>query len=215
MINVKKAPAPCPSKNNNKPECINDANCYWIKTSKKCRKTPRKSSQKNNGNNNSNSKFNSSPQLNMLIKQLHITQLRDLIEPDITNDEVNQLMSVIRLNETETLMDVANTIIENNQMTNPDDILNVKISVLLDNLARKLCNCTGYLEQEQNEKKLSVNINAACRRRIFLNRNIDFITYDCGETEVNQERFNYGVGPLLKPKLRSKDKYILRRPIKK
>jgi len=213
MINVKKAPTTCPFKNNNQLECTNDSNCYWIKTSKKCRKIAPKVSNKRNRN--KNSKLNVSPQLNMLIKQLNITQLRDLIVPDITNEEVDQLMSVIQFNETETLMDVANTIIENNQMTNPEDVLNIKISVLLDNLARKLCNCTGYLEQEQNKNKSRVNINAACRRRIFLNRNIDFITYDCGETKVNKERYNYAVGPLLKPKLRSKEKYILRRPIKK
>lgn len=155
-----------------------------------------------------------SPQLKKLAKQLHVKNARDLVEPDITDEEVDQLLHKIQYNPQETLMDVAQAMIAKQKKINEADILHIKIQVLLDNLARKMCNCTSYLENAEKESA-TTNINAACRRRIFLNRNIDFITYDCGDAPKDKERFNYGQGPLLKPKLHSATKYTLRRPLKK
>jgi len=156
-----------------------------------------------------------SSQLKKLAKQLHVKNARDLVEPDITDDEVDQLLRKIQYNPQETLMDVAQAMIAKQKKTSEADILHIKIQVLLDNLARKMCNCTIYLENAENESAANTNINAACRRRIFLNRNIDFITYDCGDAPKDKDRFNYGQGPLLKPKLHSPTKYTLRRPLKK
>ncbi len=153
-----------------------------------------------------------SSQLKKLAKQLRIKNARDLVEPDITDTELDQLLRKIQYNPQETLIDVAEKLISKQKKTSEADI---KIQVLLDNLARKMCNCTTqYLEKDEKESA-TTNINAACRRRIFLNRNIDFITYDCGDAPKNKERFNYGEGPLLKPKLHSATKYTLRRPVKK
>ena len=156
-----------------------------------------------------------STQLKKLAKQLNVKDYRDLIEPEITGDDVDQLLRIIQYSPKETLMDIAQTMIDKNKNKNPYVIQNIKIQVLLDNLAKKICNCTGYLENAAENNSSTTNINAACRRRIFLNRNIDFITYDCGDAPKDKERFNYGEGPLLKPKLHSKTKYTLRRPIKK
>ena len=51
-----------------------------------------------------------------------------------------------------------------------------------------------------------------CRSSVFKRRNLDFITFDCGDSQKNELSYNYGLGPLIKPSV-SGNPIILRRPI--
>ena len=148
-----------------------------------------------------------SPQLNMLIQQLGITKMRDLIDPKISNDELDQLLDTIMFESRSkiTLMDIVKYVSKDKKIKKQNELTNLKIKVLLDNLANKMCNCRN-VEQEG-----SVNMEPICRSNIFQKRDIDFITYDCGAAPKNKSKYNYGLGPILRPEMRSKTKVVLRR----
>jgi hypothetical protein len=151
--------------------------------------------------------FEPSPQLNMLIQQLGITKMRDLIDPKISNDELDQLLNTIMFESRSkiTLMDIVKYVSKDKKIKKQNELTNLKIKVLLDNLANKMCNCRN-VEQEG-----SVNMEPICRSNIFQKRDIDFITYDCGAAPKNKSKYNYGLGPILRPAIRSKSKVVLRR----
>jgi hypothetical protein len=148
--------------------------------------------------------FEPSPQLNMLINQLKITNMRDLIEPEITNDELDELLNTISAGKT-TLMDIVKNTANDKKIKKKKELTDLKIKVLLDNLANKMCNCRKV------EQKDPLNMEPICRSNIFQKRSIDFITYDCGAAPKNESKYNYGLGPLLRPAIRSKTKIVLRR----
>lgn len=148
-------------------------------------------------------KFEISPQLNLLIKQMGIKNMRDVIEPSISNEELDELLNKITLEgsaKKRYLMEIVNVISAKEGVSNIDDLINLKIKVLLDNLSKKMCRCS------------KTKTPGLCRNSIFKNRNLDFITYDCGDSIKNELSYNYGLGPLLKPSV-SGNPIILRRPI--
>jgi hypothetical protein len=149
-------------------------------------------------------KFEISPQLDLLIKQMGIQNMRDVIEPSISNEELDELLNKITLegNKNRYLMEIVNVIATSQKITDRDELINLKIKVLLDNLSKKMCKC-----YYKTNKKIGI-----CRSSIFQKRNLDFITFDCGETEKNELHYNYGLGPLLKPSV-SGNPIILRRPL--
>lgn len=148
-------------------------------------------------------KFEISPQLNLLIKQMGIHDMKDVIEPSITNEELDGLLNSITLEfgKKRYLIEIVNVIVAKYGITNSEELINLKIKVLLDNLSKKMCKCVAKTQ----------NIGL-CRNSIFKKRNLDFITYDCGDNEKNELSYNYGLGPLLKPSV-SGNQIILRRPI--
>ena len=151
-----------------------------------------------------------SPQLNMLINQLKITNMRDLIDPEITNDELDKLLHMIMIESRgkQSLMDIVQLVAEDKKIKKQKELTNLKVTVLLDNLANKICKCRNVENVENDDKK---NMEPICRSNIFQKRDIDFITYDCGAAPKNKSKYNYGVGPLLRPAIRSKSKVVLRR----
>ena len=150
--------------------------------------------------------FEPSQQLNLLIQQLKITNMRDLIDPEITNDKLDELLNMIMFESRgkTTLMDMVKNVTNDKKMKKKE-LTDLKIKVLLDNLANKMCNCRNV------EQKDPLNMEPICRSNIFQKRGIDFITYDCGASPKNKSKYNYGLGPILRPAIRSKSKVVLRR----
>jgi len=148
-----------------------------------------------------------SPQLNILINQLKIKNMRDLIDPEITNDKLDQLLNTIMVESAgkSTLMDIVKNAANDQKIKKKKELTDLKIKVLLDNLANKMCNCRNV------EQKDPLNMEPICRSNIFQKRGIDFITYDCGAAPKNKSKYNYGLGPILRPAIRSKSKVVLRR----
>jgi hypothetical protein len=148
-------------------------------------------------------KFEISPQLNRLIKQMGIQNIRDAVEPSISNEELDELLNKITIDNYKNryLMEIVNVIVDKEGITKRDELINLKIKVLLDNLSKKMCKCVAKTK----------NIGL-CRSSIFKKRNLDFIKYDCGDSEKNELSYDYGLGPLLKPSV-SGNPIILRRPI--
>jgi hypothetical protein len=151
--------------------------------------------------------YEPSPQLNILINQLKITNMRDLIDPEITNDKLDQLLNTIMIESAgkTTLMDIVKNAAKDQKIKKKKELTDLKIKVLLDNLANKMCNCRNV------EQKDPLNMEPICRSNIFQKRDIDFITYDCGAAPKNKSKYNYGLGPMLRPAIRSKSKVVLRR----
>jgi len=163
--------------------------------------------------------FNISPQIQTLIQQMGIENMRDTIDPEITNEEIDELLNKIEIESgrKKYLMEIVRSIIHTENITDPSQILNIKIQVLLDNLSKKLCRCTEkekYTEGSVEADKIRSK-EALCRHSIFHNRNIDYITHDCGEPPIDRMRYKYGMGPLLRPYLTSDSKILLRRYNKK
>ena len=160
--------------------------------------------------------FTISPQLQRLCTQLGITHnMRNAVDADITNDELDALLNEIKIESSkkDNLMSIVNSIITSENIEDANQIINIKIKVLLDNLAKKLCRCTGKVGDKQTEgtsaKKISSE--AVCRSSIFQKRGIDYITHDCGDAALNPEKNNYKMGPLLRPFLGPSSDIILRR----
>jgi len=164
--------------------------------------------------------FSISPQLETLISQMGIENMRDTIDPEITNEEIDELLNTIEIESgrKKYLMEIVRSILHKDNITSPNDILNIKIQVLLDNLSKKLCRCTEKARFEEGATesgKKIVSQEGLCRRSIFQGRNIDYITHDCGEPPEDRMRYKYGLGPLLRPYLSSDSKILLRRYSKK
>lgn len=164
--------------------------------------------------------FSISPQLETLIRQLGIENMRDTIDPEITNEEIDELLNRIEIESgrKKYLMEIVRSILHKDNITKPNEILNIKIQVLLDNLSKKLCRCTEktrYTEGASESGKKIVSQEGLCRRSIFQGRNIDYITHDCGEPPEDRMRYKYGMGPILRPYLTSDSKILLRRYNKK
>ena len=159
-----------------------------------------------------------SPQLERLSIQLGINgNMRETIDPEISNEELDILLNNIKIesDKKDTLIVIANHIIRENNIIEPNELLNIKIKVLLDNLAKKLCRCTQKIGEEQKEgaSAKKVSSEAVCRSSIFHRRGIDYITHDCGNADLNVERYSYKMGPLLRPALNSRSNILLRRHI--
>ena len=164
--------------------------------------------------------FSISPQLETLIRQLGIENMRDTIDPEITNEEIDELLNRIEIESgrKKYLIEIVRSILHKDNITSPKEILNIKIQVLLDNLSKKLCRCTEktrFTEGSSLSGKKIVNQEGLCRRSIFQGRNIDYITHDCGEPPEDRTRYKYGMGPILRPYLTSDSKILLRRYNKK
>ena len=147
--------------------------------------------------------FEISPQLNLLIKQMGIYNMRNVVDPSISNEELDELLNKITLEGSKKryLIEIVNVIVSREGVSDRDELINLKIKVLLDNLSKKMCKCVAKTK----------NIGL-CRSSIFKKRNLDFITYDCGDSEKNELSYDYRLGPLLKPSV-SGNPIILRRPI--
>jgi hypothetical protein len=161
--------------------------------------------------------FTISPQLERLCTQLGITHnMRNAVDADITNDELDALLNEIKIESSkkDNLMSIVNSIITSENIEDANEIINIKIKVLLDNLAKKLCRCTGKISDSQKEstaEKKKLSSEAVCRSSIFQKRGIDYITHDCGDATLNPEKYNYKMGPLLRPFLGVSSDIILRR----
>ena len=141
--------------------------------------------------------FTISPQLERLCTQLGITHnMRNAVDADITNDELDALLNEIKIESSkkDNLMSIVNSIITSENIQDANQIINIKIKVLLDNLAKKLCRCTGKISDKQTEgasaKKISSE--AVCRSSIFQKRGIDYITHDCGDAAIKWDHY-YGL----------------------
>lgn len=161
-----------------------------------------------------------SPQLERLSKQLGVNDtMRDTVDPEISNEELDMLLNTIKIesDKKDTLIVIADHIIQENNIKDPREMINIKIKVLLDNLAKKLCRCTGKIdssEKTEGEAK-PVSSEALCRYNIFHKRGIDYITHDCGDADLNVHKYNYKMGPLLRPFLNSSSNILLRRHVPK
>jgi len=163
--------------------------------------------------------FDVSPQLVVLATQMGLDNMRETIDPDITDAEIDELLEKIEIESGRKryLMEIVRTIVKIRNETDPIKIMNIKIQVLLDNLAKKLCRCTEkdrYSPDYDSTQELRSK-EGLCRSSIFQGRNIDYITHDCGEPPEDRLRYKYGMGPLLRPALSSNSKVILRRYSKK
>lgn len=161
-----------------------------------------------------------SPQLERLSKQLGVSDnMRDTIDPEISNEELDILLNNIKIesDKKDTLIVIANQIIRDNNIKDPTQLINIKIKVLLDNLAKKLCRCTGKIDttEKQGTEGKKVSSEAVCRSSIFHRRGIDYITHDCGDADLDILRYNYKMGPLLRPAVNSSSNTLLRRHIPK
>ena len=161
-----------------------------------------------------------SPQLERLSTQLGISRnMRESVDPEISNEELDMLLNNIKIqsDKKETLIVIADQIIRENNIVEPHELINIKIKVLLDNLAKKLCRCTQKIDEEGKEgaSAKKVSSEAICRTSIFHKRGIDYITHDCGDADLNVPRFNYKMGPLLRPSVTSSSNVLLRRHIPK
>jgi hypothetical protein len=163
--------------------------------------------------------FQISPQLDTLIHQMGVENMRDTVDPEISNEEIDDLLNNIEIESgrKKYLMEIVRSILHKDKITDPAQILNVKIQVLLDNLAKKLCRCSEKDRYTVGSEAGTVSRNkeGLCRSSIFQGRNIDYITHDCGNPPVDRADYKYGMGPLLKPSLRSDSNVILRRHTKK
>jgi hypothetical protein len=163
--------------------------------------------------------FQISPQLDTLIHQMGVENMRDTVDPEISNEEIDDLLNNIEIESgrKKYLMEIVRSILHKDKITDPAQILNVKIQVLLDNLAKKLCRCSEKDRYTVGSEAGTVSRNkeGLCRSSIFQGRNIDYITHDCGNPPVDRADYKYGMGPLLKPSIRSDSNVILRRHTKK
>lgn len=164
--------------------------------------------------------FYISPQLERLSTQLGINNnMRQTIDPEISNEELDILLNNIKIesNKKDTLMVIVDHIIHEKDITDANELLNIKIKVLLDNLAKKLCRCTEKIDESEKERpsQKKISSEAVCRSNIFHRRGIDYITHDCGSGDLNVLRYNYKMGPLLRPTLNSNSNILLRRHIPK
>ena len=148
-----------------------------------------------------------------------VETMRDTVDPEISNEEIDDLLNNIEIESgrKKYLMEIVRSILHKDKITDPGQILNVKIQVLLDNLAKKLCRCTEKDRYTVGSEAGAVSRNkeGLCRSSIFQGRNIDYITHDCGNPPVDRADYRYGMGPLLKPSLRSDSNVILRRHTRK
>ena len=163
--------------------------------------------------------FQISRQLDTLIHQMGIENMRDTIDPEITDAEIDELLGKIEIESgrKKYLMEIVRSIVHENKISDPRQIMNIKIQVLLDNLAKKLCRCTEkdrYTEGYNPGDKIRSK-EGLCRASVFHGRDIDYITHDCGEPPEDRLRYKYGMGPLLRPAMSSDSKVILRRHNKK
>ncbi len=146
-------------------------------------------------------RFNPSYEISQQLENLIKTQGIDLsTATDLSDDDIDFLLNNIRIEskKKETLM----SIVKYHNITDPTELKNLKIKVLLDNLAKKMCRCVRNV-QERGLKTRCINVedtkciessaNAICRPPIFHNRNIDFYTYSCDKD-----------GPILYPKVDTK-----------
>jgi len=159
--------------------------------------------------------FTISPQLERLCTQLGITHnMRNAVDADITNDELDALLNEIKIESSkkDNLMSIVNSIITSENIHDANEIINIKIKVLLDNLAKKLCRCTGKIsDRPEGTSAKKISSEAVCRSSIFQKRGIDYVTHDCGDAALNPEKYNYKMGPLLRPFLGASSDIILRR----
>jgi len=141
-----------------------------------------------------NSNFEPKPeiskQLDELILNINVASMREV--HDLSVDDLDFLLNSIKVKtgSKEVLMDYVNQISKVLSLNTPCDIYNLKVKVLLDNLAKKMCRCVGELKGKQGYSK-----EALCRKTVFQNRGIDFYTFECD---------NPNVGPRLNPKKNTK-----------
>ena len=70
-------------------------------------------------------------------------------------------------------------------------------------------------EEKKGASAKKVSSEAICRSSIFHKRGIDYITHDCGDADLDVPKFNYKMGPLLRPSITSNSNILLRRHIPK
>lgn len=147
--------------------------------------------EKPNNVENGNTAKSEIPKLNSQIsRQLenYLSNIDDLHQVhDLSDNELELLLKNIKIEtgKKTTLMDIVNDIASQNRLTTKE-LYNIKIKVLLDNLAKKMCRCVESVPGARSKVGL-------CRRSIFHNRGIDFYTYECLPDEKNPNR-----APLLK-----------------
>ena len=131
-----------------------------------------------------------SSQLDELLLNIEVHNMKEV--HDLAVADLDLLLNSIKVQtgSKQVLMDFVTLIAQREEISHPDEIYNLKVKVLLDNLAKKMCRCVGVLKGKQGYSK-----EAVCRKTIFQNRGIDFYTFECGDTEKNPTR-----KPRLNPK---------------
>jgi hypothetical protein len=111
---------------------------------------------------------------------------------DLSNDDIDFLLNTIRIESSykAVLMDI----VKHHTKTSPNmdtrELYDLKVKVLLDNLAKKMCRCVNNIASKQSkqcidtanpEKCMLSSAHGICRKSIFHNKNIDFYTYSCDQ----------------------------------
>lgn len=105
-------------------------------------------------------------------------EVRDLHEVhDLSDEELDILLTSIKIESKskDTLMDLVYKNAEKNGVRPKTmEFYNIKVRVLLDNLAKKICRCIPDIQYNGEGRKTGV-----CRSTIFQKRGIDFNTFQC------------------------------------
>lgn len=127
--------------------------------------------------------------LEELIAQMNIGDLHEV--SDLPEKDIDFLLSQIKVEtkSKQVLMDYVREIAQRENITGAKELYNLKIKVLLDNLAKKMCRCVN------NAKGNYISKTAVCRKSVFQKRGVDFYTYHCEPNEKNPRR-----SPRLNPK---------------
>ena len=138
-----------------------------------------------------------SRQLEEMLANIEVRNLQEV--HDLVEEDINLLLNSIKAKSgsKDNLMDYVQRMAAKQGLSSPADIYNLKVKVLLDNLAKKMCRCVGQLKKAPLAKgnQQIYSKEAVCRRTIFQNRGIDFYTFECEQPNV---------GPRLNPKKGSK-----------
>ena len=110
---------------------------------------PTKSSQYRNAFKPSNTL---SKQFEDLISRIEVRNLKEV--HDLSDDDMDMLLNTIKTDEnpSKPLIDYVNDIIIHDNITDPTEIYNIKVKVLLDNLAKNMCRSS-----QNNEYKIELS----------------------------------------------------------
>ena len=129
--------------------------------------------------------FKSSPEISRQLED-YLNGIADLHEVhDLSDGDLDLLLNNIKIESGSktSLMDYVAMIAGKESGITPQVLYNIKVKVLLDNLAKKMCRCTESDTMEGARSKVGV-----CRSTIFQKRGLDFFTYECLPDEKNPVR---------------------------
>lgn len=130
------------------------------------------------------SKKSTAPKVIQLLEDIDVKELRKM--HDLTDKELDTFLTNTKVctKSDQTMMDLVNDIVKKRKISDPDSIYELKVQILFDNMAQKMCACISA-EGKTDYKRVPF-----CRESIFQNRGLDFSTFSCkdGDAVLNPNK---------------------------